>query len=129
MEELRQWSMGWFSRIMSSDELALAPTDLSFGWVTSWWMLVPLVDDSAEIESVCFSCGPSNPCDACMATSDWLALFSLDQRGVFLLCFQLNSSIHNFLQGHMECRGFISSMCTRNASSFLFVVLTLIFGP
>jgi hypothetical protein len=84
---------------------------------------VPLVYDSVEVETVCFSCGPSNQCHACVATRVLSALFSLDQRGVFLLCFQLNSCIHNFLQGHVECRGFISSMCIRNANSSLFVVM------
>jgi hypothetical protein len=38
----------------------------------------------------------------------------------FLLYFQMNSCIHKFLHGHMECRGFISRMCIRNASSSLF---------
>jgi hypothetical protein len=65
---------------------------------------VPVVDDRAAVESVCFSCGLSNPCDACVAARDWLRLFSLDQRGVFLHYFQLIFCIHSFLQGHVECR-------------------------
>jgi hypothetical protein len=90
---------------------------------------VSLVDDSTEVRSVCFDCRHSNPCDACVAARDWLRLFSLNQRLCFLLHFQLNSCIHSFLQGHVECRGFISSMCIRIASTSLFVVkLTCIFG-
>jgi hypothetical protein len=77
VEEVRRWSLSWFGRI------GLAPTDLSFGCLTALGALVPLVDDRAEAESVCFSCGPSNPCDACVVVRDW-CFFSLDQRGVFL---------------------------------------------
>jgi hypothetical protein len=89
---------------------------------------VSLVDDSTEVRSVCFDCRHSNPCDACVAARDWLRLFSLDQRVCFLLPFQLNSCIDDFLQRHAKCRGFISSMCIRNANFSLFVVkLTLIF--
>jgi hypothetical protein len=85
---------------------------------------VPVVDDRAAVESVCFSCGLSNPCDACVAARDWLRLFSLDQRGVFLHYF------HIVFSKDMWNVGFISSMCIRNASSSLFVIkLTLIFGP
>jgi hypothetical protein len=82
--------------------------------------LVPLVDDSTEVNSVCLGSGPSNPYGCCMAAHDWLRLFSLDQKVCFLLYFQLNSCIHKFLQGHVECRDFISRMCIRNASSSLF---------
>jgi hypothetical protein len=67
---------------------------------------VPLVDDRAEVKLVCFGYGPSNPCDVCVASRNWLRLFSLDQRVCFLLYFQLNSCIHKFLQGHVEGRGF-----------------------
>jgi uncharacterized protein (UPF0179 family) len=44
---------------------------------------VLLVGDLAEVGSVFFGCGPSNPCDACVAARDWLKLFSLDQRVCF----------------------------------------------
>jgi hypothetical protein len=122
VEGERQWSVGWFG----SAELALAPTNFIFCRVTIWWTLVSLVDDSTEVRLVCFDCGPSNPCDACMLARDWLRLFSLDQRMCFL---HFLPNFWHFHQGHVEYRGFISSMCIRNASSFLFVVkLTRIFS-
>jgi hypothetical protein len=41
-----------------------------------------------------------------MEACDWLASFPLDQKGVFVLYFQLNSRVQDFLQGHVEYRGF-----------------------
>jgi hypothetical protein len=65
----------------------LPPTDFIFCCVTPWWALMPLIDDRVEVELVCFGCGPSNPCDACMASCDWLVLFTLDQMVCFSFVF------------------------------------------
>jgi hypothetical protein len=100
------WSSTWFGRTMGTADLRLTPSGLIFGWATAWWALTPLVDDGAEVMSVCLGCGPSNPCDLRVVIRDWLRLFSFDQRVCFLLYFQLNSCIHKFLQGHVECRCF-----------------------
>jgi hypothetical protein len=35
MEEVRRWSLVWFDRTTNSADLALAPTDLIFDWVTA----------------------------------------------------------------------------------------------
>jgi hypothetical protein len=65
---LSRLGLNWFGRTISSAELALGPTDFILGSVLDKWTLVPLVDDRARVESVCFGCGPSNPCDACVAS-------------------------------------------------------------
>jgi hypothetical protein len=57
----------------------------------------------------------------CLRGSAWLVeAFLLGSKGMFSVYFQPNPCIHNFLHGHVECRGFISSMCIRNAWSSLF---------
>ena len=52
--------------------------------------------------SVCFTSGPSNPCDDCVATRDWMALLLLGSKGVITLLFSPETCTHKILQGHVE---------------------------
>ena len=46
--------------------------------------------------------GPSNPCDACVATCDWTSLLLLGSKGVIALHFQPKTGTHKILQEHVE---------------------------
>ena len=41
----------------------------------------------AFVTSIFFTSGPSNPCDDCVATRDWMALLLLGSKGVITLLF------------------------------------------
>jgi len=53
-------------------------------------------------ESVYVTCGPSNPCNDCVATFDWTFLCSFDEKGMIAFHFQSKICTHKFLQGHVE---------------------------
>ena len=55
-----------------------APLALSFGEEAKQWALSSLEVDLACFMLVFFSGGPSNPCDARVVASDWMASCSLD---------------------------------------------------
>ena len=55
-----------------------APLALSVGAEADQWALSSLDDDMDCLKSVSFSGGPSNPCDARVVASDWMASCSLD---------------------------------------------------
>ena len=55
-----------------------APLALSVGAEADQWALSSLDADTAYFKSVCFSGGPSDPCNDCVVASDWTTSCSLD---------------------------------------------------
>ena len=78
MEDLRRWGPWAVRRPWRSVGHGLAPLAFSFGLGTSLWALLSLDADMAQVKSVCFTGGSSNPCDARVAVLDWMTSCSLD---------------------------------------------------